>query len=65
MSNLFNNLAEEFHKIKCKFGHDNKQCETCENEYKDCDYCRKYANVEINLVEYKFPSITKKPFMKI
>ena len=24
LSNLFNNLSEEIHKIKCKYGHDNK-----------------------------------------
>ena len=24
LSNLFNNLAEEIHKIKCKYGHDNE-----------------------------------------
>ena len=24
-----NNLAEGIHKIKCKYGHDDKKCETC------------------------------------
>ena len=24
LSNLLNNLSEEIHKIKCKYGHDNK-----------------------------------------
>ena len=28
LSNLVNNLAEGVHKIKCKYGHDNKKCET-------------------------------------
>ena len=30
LSNLVNNLSEGIHKIKCKFGHDDKKCETCE-----------------------------------
>ena len=28
LSNLFNNLSEGIHGIKCKFGHDHKKCET-------------------------------------
>ena len=27
LSNLVNNLSEGIHKIKCKFGHDDKKCE--------------------------------------
>ena len=29
LSNLVNNLSEGIHKIKCKFGHTDKKCETC------------------------------------
>ena len=29
LSNLVNNLSEWIHKIKWKFGHDDKKCETC------------------------------------
>ena len=29
LSNLVNNLAEIIHEIKCKYGQDNKNCETC------------------------------------
>ena len=28
LSNLVNNLSKGIDRIKCKFGHDNKQCET-------------------------------------
>ena len=28
LSNLVNNLADVIHKIKCKYGHDDKKCET-------------------------------------
>ena len=36
LSNLVNNLAEGIHKVKCKYGHDNKKLETCGIKYKDC-----------------------------
>ena len=29
LSNFLNNLAEGIHKIKCKYGHNDKECETC------------------------------------
>ena len=29
LSNLVNNLSEGIHKLKCKFGHDDKKYETC------------------------------------
>ena len=29
LSNLVNNLSEGIHKIKCKYRHDDKKCETC------------------------------------
>ena len=35
LSNLVNNLTERIHKIKCKYGNDNKNCETCGIGYKD------------------------------
>ena len=38
--NVVNNLAEGSYKIKCKYGHDSKKCETCEIKYKDCGFCR-------------------------
>ena len=31
--NLVNNLAEGNHRIKCKYEHDNKKCETCGVKY--------------------------------
>ena len=29
LSSFVNNLAEGIHKIKCKYEHDNKKCDTC------------------------------------
>ena len=29
MVNLVHNLAEEIHKIKCKYGNDDKECGIC------------------------------------
>ena len=34
LSNFVINLSEELHRIKCKFGHNDKNCETCEIKYK-------------------------------
>ena len=34
LSNLVNNLAEEIHKNKCNYGHDDKKCETWGTELK-------------------------------
>ena len=39
LSNLVDNLAEGIHEIKCTHGHDNKICETCGINYKDCECC--------------------------
>ena len=37
LSNLINNLSKGIHRIKCKFGHVDEKCETCEIKYKYCD----------------------------
>ena len=29
LSNLVNNPSRGIHRIKCKYGHDDKKCETC------------------------------------
>ena len=50
---LVHNLAERIHKIKCKYGHDDKQCKTCKIKYKDCECFLEYANFKDDLVEYK------------
>ena len=34
LSNLVNNLSEGIHRIKCKYGHDDKKCETGGIKYK-------------------------------
>ena len=38
LSNLVNNLSNKIHRFKCKYGHDDKKCETCANKckYYDC-----------------------------
>ena len=35
LSNLVNKLSEGIHRIKCKFGHDDKKCEACEIKFKE------------------------------
>ena len=36
LSNLVNDLVEHAHKIKYKYGHDDKKCGTSGIKYKDC-----------------------------
>ena len=54
LSNLPNNFSEGIHIIKCKFGHDDKKCETCGIKYKYCDYFLEYMNFKDDLIEYKY-----------
>ena len=42
LSNLINNISEEIYKIKCKYGHGDKKCETCGIKYKYCDCFLEY-----------------------
>ena len=51
LSNLANNLSEGIHRIKCKFRHDDKKCETCGIKYKYCDCFLEYTNFKDDLIE--------------
>ena len=53
LSNLINNIAEGIHKIKCKYGHNDKKSEICGIKYKYCDCFLEYANFKNDLIEYK------------
>ena len=53
LSSFVNNLAEVIHKIKCKYEHDNKKCDTCGIKYKNCDCFLEYTNFKDDLIEYK------------
>ena len=59
LSNLPINVAEGIHKIKCKYGHNNKNCKTCWIKYKDCKCCLEYPKVKNNLIQYKSLSCNK------
>ena len=37
LSNLVNILSEGIHKTNCKYGHNEKKCETCRIKLKYCD----------------------------
>ena len=39
--------------LKCKYGYDNKKCETCAIKSKDCKCCFEYINLKGDLVENK------------
>ena len=51
LSNLVNNHSEGIHKIKCKFRHNDKKCETCRIKYKyyDC-----FLEFKDGLIGYKY-----------
>ena len=53
LSNPVNNISEGIHKIKCKYEHDDKTCETFRIKYKNCDYFLEYINVKDDLLQYK------------
>ena len=53
LSNLVNNLSEGIHRIKYKYRHDDKICETCRIKYKYCDCFLEYTNLKNDLIEYK------------
>ena len=44
-------LLKEFIKLKCKFEHNDKKCNTCRNKYKNYECFFEYTNK--NLIEYK------------
>ena len=52
-SNLVSNLSGGIHRIKCKYKHDDKKCETCKIKCKYCNCFLEYTNFRDNLVEYK------------
>ena len=49
--NLVNNLCEGIHRIKCKYGNDDKKCETCVIKCKCYDCVLEYTNFKDDLVE--------------
>ena len=53
LSNLVNNLSEGIHRIKCKYGHDDKKCGTCGIKFKYCEFFVEYINLKDDLIEYK------------
>ena len=53
LSNLVNNLSEGMHRIKFKYRHEDKKCETCGIKYKYCDCFLKYKTFKDDLIECK------------
>ena len=51
LSNLLNNLSKGLHRIKFKFGYDDKKCETRGIKCKYCDCFLKYPNFKDDLIE--------------
>ena len=53
LSNLLNNVVEGIHKVKSKYGHENKICEICGIKYKNRECFLEHANFKDNLIKYK------------
>ena len=53
LSNLVNNLSEGIHRVKCKYGHDDRKCKTCGIKYKNYDCFLEYKKFKDNSIEYK------------
>ena len=47
LSNLVNNVFVGIHKIKHKYGHNDKKCETCGITYEVCDCFPEYINFKM------------------
>ena len=43
LSNRVNNLSEEIHEVKCRYGHGKKKCERCGIRYKNCECFLEYT----------------------
>ena len=58
-SNLVNNLSEAIHRIECKFGCNDKKCETCGIKYKYSNCFLEYKNYKDYLIEYNICAVIK------
>ena len=52
LSNLLNNIFERIHRIKCKYGNDDKKYETCGIKYKYSNCFLQYTSSKGDLIEY-------------
>ena len=51
--NFVNTYSEGIHRMKCKFGDDDKKCQTCGIRYKYCNCFLEYKTLKDDLIEYK------------
>ena len=65
LSNYANNFSEGNHRIKCKFGRNNKKCETYGIKYKYCDCFLECTKFEDDLIEYKCLCCSKKNLTQV
>ena len=59
LSNLLNSLSEGIHKIKCKYGQDDKKCKACGTEYKYCNCFLEYRFFKGDWIKCKCLSCDK------
>ena len=56
---LANNLSEGIHRIKCKYGHDNKNVKLVELSISIATVFFEYSNLKDDLIQYKCLSCKK------
>ena len=59
LSSFLNNLSEGVHRIKSKFGNDDKKSKTCGIKNQYCDCFLEYTNFKDDLTEYKYLCCSK------
>ena len=59
LSNLGNNFSKVIHRVKCKFGHDDKKCEACRIKYNYFNGFLKYKNFKDDLIITNVCVVTK------
>ena len=53
LSSIANNLSEGMHRVKCKYRHDDKKCESSGIKHEHYDCFLEYTNFKNDLIEYK------------
>ena len=51
LSNLVNNISEGVHRVKCKYGHDDKKCQMRGITGNYCDCFLEYISIKDDLIE--------------
>ena len=54
LPSLVKSLSEGIQRVKFKYRHDDRKCQTCRIKYRHYDCFFEYAKIKDDLIEYKF-----------